>query len=202
MKINYEIYVKQRYIKLLLNNKIVELDENWEKGIIAEQYLFILSNKLTENALKILNGISEDFVESFSLGKPIEYTQNNIHNINYFLRAQNFLNKLIITHNLNKGIIENIINGEKNKSMIDVGIYKYYLGNKIVLQNIIDIAQDQIIAINNSLSSSFKNNKQEIENQKNELIPVFNKTNEDINDIIDKMNKYLFCSEILKKIGE
>ncbi len=197
-KMNYEQYIKQIYVKKIMKKEKIDISEKWEEGMIAEQFLFILTTKLSANALKMLNAIGEGFVQDFSNGKPIEYNDQNIKNIDYFLRAQNFLNKLIKSIKENDKKLDDMIIPSQKK--IDPLIWKYYLGNKIVFKGAIDLAEEQYNAINNSLTSSFKNNQKEIQLQKNNLIETFNKTNIDINILIDNINKYLFSSEIFKTL--
>lgn len=197
---DYEKYIKKKYMKMIMKNIRIPFSDEWEKGLVAEQFLFLLTNQMSESALKLLNAVPETFNQDFSDGKEMIYNKDNIFNINYFLRAQNFLNKLIKYIENNSGIIDNII--APGKENIDIAIWKYYIGNKTVLKSLLDLANEQVIAINNSLASSFKDNQKELADQKNELIQTFNKTNEDINRITDKMNKYLFSSEVLNRLSD
>ena len=145
----------------------------------------------------LLQNIQEEkFVEDFSNGIKIEYNDKSQKYIELFLRAQNLMkiiNRLTATNmpKLNEIVLA-------NKNNIDEGIYKYYVGDRLVVERYSQTSLEQAIAIENSLKTSFPNNEQDILAIKNQLQELFEKTNRETSELVKKFSDALEINDIVK----
>jgi transcription termination factor NusB len=200
-KVNYEKYVKGKYIKEALKgnkNSFAEFTEKWENAAVAMQCIFSINSSMNNNAVKLLDSIPDDFAEKFENGKPIEYNDNTRKYIELFLRAQNYMQTISTFTSENAPKLLEII--LQNKDKIDIAIYKYFVGNKGVVDAYANESMKIVQNINNSLASSFKNNSLEITNIKEELSVIFLKTKNDLNVLVDKFANTLNLEDIIKGV--
>jgi uncharacterized protein YejL (UPF0352 family) len=183
---NYIEFVKGKYMKMALKGIKVPFTEEWESAMIATQCLFNINSTINNNAVKLMSNIPDSFQDKFEKGELIEYNTETHKYIEMLLRVQNYMSTITqISYTYIPPLINIIL---KNKSSIDIAIYKYFVGNKSVLENYASIAQEQVKAINNSFSDSFKDNLQDIERIKQELQETFAITQTDINNLINKIS--------------
>lgn len=173
-------------MKMALKGIKVPFTEEWESAMIATQCLFNINSTINNNAVKLMSNIPDSFQDKFEKGELIEYNTETHKYIEMLLRVQNYMSTITqISYTYIPPLINIIL---KNKSSIDIAIYKYFVGNKSVLENYASIAQEQVKAINNSFSDSFKDNLQDIERIKQELQETFAITQTDINNLINKIS--------------
>ena len=183
---NYIEFVKGKYMKMALKGIKVPFTEEWESAMIATQCLFNINSTINNNAVKLMSNIPDSFQDKFEKGELIEYNTETHKYIEILLRVQNYMSTITqISYTYIPPLINIIL---KNKSSVDAAIYKYFVGNKSVLENYASIAQEQVKAINNSFSDSFKGNLQDIERIKQELQETFAITQTDINNLINKIS--------------
>ena len=173
-------------MKMALKGIKVPFTEEWESAMIATQCLFSINSTINNNAVKLMSNIPDSFQDKFEKGELIEYNTETHKYIEMLLRVQNYMSTITqISYTYIPPLINIIL---KNKSSIDIAIYKYFVGNKSVLENYASIAQEQVKAINNSFSDSFKDNLQDIERIKQELQETFAITQTDINNLLNKIS--------------
>ena len=183
---NYIEFVKGKYMKMALKGIKVPFTEEWESAIIATQCLFNLNSTINNNAVKLMSNIPDSFQDKFEKGELIEYNTETHKYIEILLRVQNYMSTITqISYTYIPPLINIIL---KNKSSVDAAIYKYFVGNKSVLENYASIAQEQIKAINNSFNDSFKNNLEDIERARGNLVDTFSTTQTDVNNILNKIS--------------
>ena len=193
---DYEEYIKGKYMKMALKGIRIPFSEDWEKAIVAVQCLFTVNSTMNNNALKLINAIPESFMDKFEKAQPIELDADSHKYVELLLRVQNYMRTInTVSRTYIPQLIDIII---KNRASIDAGLYKYFLGNRSVLENYAETAQEQVKAIDNSLNESFKSNLGEIEGIRKGMSETFVKTQEDINVILDKINTTLDLQRILK----
>ena len=193
---DYENYVKGKYMKMALKGIKMPFSEKWESALVAIQCLFVLVSNMQTQAAKLVDLASEEFNEAFSNGKPQPLNKDTEKYLANYLRAQNYMRASSfyipqIILRLNPIIIE-------AKEKIDDGIFKYYIGNKAVLKGYFDEISKQITAIDDSTASAFPNEREEIEAIKNRLAETFNKTSDDIQDITSKFLTTLNLVEMIR----
>lgn len=193
---DYEEYIKGKYMKMALKGIRIPFSEDWEKAIVAVQCLFTVNSTMNNNALKLINAIPEAFMDKFEKAQPIELDADSHKYVELLLRVQNYMRTInTVSRTYIPQLIDIII---KNRASIDAGLYKYFLGNRSVLENYAETAQEQVKAIDNSLNESFKSNSGEIDGIRKGMSETFVKTQEDINVILDKINTTLDLQRILK----
>ena len=193
---DYEEYIKGKYMKMALKGIRIPFSEDWEKAIVAVQCLFTVNSTMNNNALKLINAIPEAFMDKFEKAQPIELDADSHKYVELLLRVQNYMRTInTVSRTYIPQLIDIII---KNRASIDAGLYKYFLGNRSVLENYAETAQEQVKAIDNSLNESFKSNSGEIDGIRKGMSETFVKTQEDINVILDKINTTLDLQKILK----
>ena len=194
---DFVAYAKEKYMKMAFKGIKIPFSEKWESALVAAQCIFALNIKLNQNSVMLLQNIQEEkFVEDFSNGIKIEYNDKSQKYIELFLRAQNLMkiiNRLTATNmpKLNEIVLA-------NKNNIDEGIYKYYVGDRLVVERYSQTSLEQAIAIENSLKTSFPNNEQDILAIKNQLQELFEKTNRETSELVKKFSDALEINDIVK----
>ena len=194
-KMDYERYVKQKYMKMALKGINMPFAEKWESALVAIQCLFALISNMQMQAAKLVDSVPEEFNEAFSNGKPQPLNEDTQKYLSNYLRAQNYMRASFsyapkIISKLDPIIIA-------SKEMIDEGIFKYYVGNKGVIQGYLNEISKQITAIDNSTASTFPNEKEKVDAIKKGLAETFNKTSEDIHVITYKFSTALGLEEVI-----
>jgi len=196
---NYESYIKQKYMKMALKGVKVPFSERWEAALVAAQCIFAINANMQTQAAKLIDNIDDAFNDSFSNGKPIELTGDAVKYLTLILRVQNYLieNRNYITKTLPQ--IDMLVVREKDR--IDEGVYKYYVGNKGVLSGYSDELGNTINAISNSLSSSFIESQEKVNELRTSLSETFNKTKVDLISLTAKFSAALSLDDTLKFMG-
>jgi transcription termination factor NusB len=193
---DYENYIKGKYMKMAMKGVKIPFPERWESALIAMQCIFSINVVMNNNAVKLLEGIPDEFVEKFSNGQPLDYDGNSRKYIELFLRAQNYMQTISNFTLQNYPKLSEIIFADKSK--IDIGIYKYCIGNKSVVENYGVVAREQAQSINNSLNASFKDKSEYIVRIREDMDTIFMKTSSDLAAIVGKFAYALDMEDIIK----
>lgn len=192
---DYELYVKQKYLKIALKGKPLPFSEEWESVIVGVQCIYAISLSMQTQTARLIDKISDEFNEKFSNGKIIELNSDNLKYVSLCLRVQNLMleTRSYLTLLLPKFDPIILINKEK----IDEGVYKYYIGNKALIIKYTEELSNLIEAMKNSLYVCFPAEQEKVEILKNELTETFNNTKEDINTITEKYTTALSLQKFL-----
>ena len=193
---DYANYVKGKYMQMALKGKRLPFGEEWESAIIATQCIFTVNSSMNNNALKLLQGIPDAFMEDFSNGKPVAYNETTRRYLESFLRAQNYMNAISLFTFTNIPPLLKII--LENKDKIDPAIYKYFVGNKAAVEKYAGMCAEQSQAITNSINASLRANKKEIEELKMELAPILDSTQTDLNNLMKRFVYALNLQNVIK----
>lgn len=196
MKMDYARYVKGDYMKMALKGKAIPFSEKWESAAVGVQCIFAINSNMNQSAAKLIEGIPDDWETKFSNGEPLEYDNRSKTNIELFLRSQAYLKTISSFLEDNLPPIMDII--MQNKEKIDIGIYKYIVGNKSVLENFANEALNQVNAIDNSIQASFKDNLDDIAELKRNIAYMLDKIPTDLQRLVDKFSNPLGLDNILK----
>ena len=195
---DYIKYIKGDYMKMALKGIKIPFQEEWESATVGAQCLFSINSTINNNALKLINAIPDSFAEKFESGMPLELNKETRKYIEIFLRVQNYLKTIVSISNIYLPPLITIV--VKNQQKIDPGIYKYFVGNRSVLEGYASEAQKQVNAIDTSLNASFRDNIDDIRMIKEDLSETFAKTQNDLNNITTKFGEALGLNNIMVKV--
>lgn len=196
---DYENYVKQKYLKLAVKGVKIPFAEKWESALVAAQCIFSINSNMQMQAAKLVEGIPDKFNDDFSNGTPIKLNTEGIKYLSIYLRSQNFMRQAGHYISTSMPKLDAIILKEKEK--IDEGIYKYYIGTKGVLTGYAEETEKQVAAIDNSLIACFPRNQEDLFKIRNELNETFTKTKIDLENLNAKFAEALTLNNILIPIG-
>lgn len=192
---NYEDFVKNRYMKKALKGAMLPFSEKWEGALVAVQCIFAINSNLQTQAAKLVDGVPDAFNDDFSSGKPIRYGGDAGKYLSFYLRAQNLMRTARDYLNANLTTLDKLI--IPNKDKIDIGIYKYYIGNKEVLSVYASELTAQIVAIDASVQASFGADES-VKALKASLMQIFDRTREDLTQLTLKFGEATKLANMLK----
>ena len=192
---DYMKYVKGDYTKMALKGIKLPFREKWESAAVGAQCLFSINSTMNHNAMKLIGAIPDSFMDKFENGQPLELNNETRKHVELLLRVQNYMKAIVSASAILPPLIDIIL---KNKQAIDPGIYKYFVGNRSVLENYSSEAQKQVSAIDASFTASFKDNANSIEQVRQDLSETLARTKSDLNGIIAKFAEALNLNDILK----
>ncbi len=197
---DYNTLVNQKYYKMAARGIKLPFTERWEAALVGVQALYEMNAKLETNAIKLLAEASDKFNDDFSNGVPMEVSAENMKYLSLYLRAQNQLRVSYQYLNPNLERLDALI--VPAQQQIDIGVWKYYAGNKSVLRHFMDEVNNQIDAISNSTEACFINAKDRIRILKADLNPIFKQTRIDVNNFNSRISEALGLEDIMVFNGE
>lgn len=191
------MYVKEKYLKMALKGIIIPFAERWESALVGMQALYAINANVQRSAAKLLESIPDEFNNKFSDGTPIDYTDMNRKWLTLYLRVQNLMRTTSnYVSRTAPGLDEIIIS---NRTKIDEGIFKYFVGNKQVLLSFRDEIKTTVDQIDNSIKVCFHNNIADVETIKMGLQETFGQTREDLQRFNEKIAKSLKLEDVMNK---
>jgi ElaB/YqjD/DUF883 family membrane-anchored ribosome-binding protein len=191
----YGDFIKQKYMKLALKGIKLPLKEQWEKSLIGVQCLFALNSRLTNNAWQAIDQIDDEFNKSFSNGVPISFDAKAEQAIPLYLKVEHYLKlSTYLTASLMPKLADPII---QSKDKIDEDIYKWFIGNKKILEDSAEEAKKQIKQIENSLHDCFKNDQAKVQEIRESMKETYNKINTDTKSYVENFTNALDLKNII-----
>lgn len=195
---DYTKYVKGTYANMALKGIELPFEEKWESAAVGAQCLFRVNNEMNNSTMKLINAIPDSIMDKFAKGETIEFNAETKKYVELLLRVQNYLQAIVyVSDTYLPPLIQLVL---ENKDSVDIGIYKYFVGNRAVLEGYAAEAQKQANAIGASLNASFANNQSDIEEARQRLAETFAKTRTDLNAILNKLVTALKLNGLIKVI--